>query len=283
MSWLFSRALVEEFSAVTCSDGEPFAQLNVMPTPHKFWHSDKTMEPSDLSQFGLTCAALTQSRGEGLLTSFLAAFPARTSASPARALASLVREAASGRKWSGSVASFDPISSGWRTAQPSLFAGLSESSPTWPRFGMTADGWCWALPTSELRIAESDSGCLLPTPTASSYGSCQGGSAGRDGQKNRPSLQTMAKRALWPTPTSVSGHNVGRLDEWGGSRSRAVMRTLVSTEEIGGPLNPTWVEWLMGWPLGWSDCAPLETAKFQRWQQQHSPLSALNSTEDIAA
>lgn len=26
-----------------------------------------------------------------------------------------------------------------------------------------------------------------------------------------------------------------------------------SGTEVGGQLNPTWVEWLMGWPLGWTD------------------------------
>jgi len=27
----------------------------------------------------------------------------------------------------------------------------------------------------------------------------------------------------------------------------------------GGKLNPTWVEWLMGFPLGWTDLEDLET------------------------
>jgi hypothetical protein len=31
---------------------------------------------------------------------------------------------------------------------------------------------------------------------------------------------------------------------------------------VSGPLNPTWVEWLMGWPLGWTDLEPLATAKY---------------------
>lgn len=38
----------------------------------------------------------------------------------------------------------------------------------------------------------------------------------------------------------------------------------------GGQLNPTWVEWLMGWPIGWTDLKPLETDKFRQWLRSHS-------------
>ena len=37
---------------------------------------------------------------------------------------------------------------------------------------------------------------LLPTCSAVRYGSNQGGATGRDGQKNRPSLDTMASSGL---------------------------------------------------------------------------------------
>jgi hypothetical protein len=40
-------------------------------------------------------------------------------------------------------------------------------------------------------------------------------------------------------------------------------------DQIGGQLNPTWVEWLMGWPLGWTDCAVSATDKFREWCQSH--------------
>lgn len=30
-----------------------------------------------------------------------------------------------------------------------------------------------------------------------------------------------------------------------------------------GPLNPTWVEWLMGWLAEWTDCELSATVKFQ--------------------
>jgi site-specific DNA-cytosine methylase len=79
VSWLFSQALVEEYSAGTSLAGEPSSQLNVMPTQHKFWRNDKMMDSFDLSRFGLTLQLLTDAHGAELLTSFLAGFPAKTS------------------------------------------------------------------------------------------------------------------------------------------------------------------------------------------------------------
>lgn len=35
----------------------------------------------------------------------------------------------------------------------------------------------------------------------------------------------------------------------------------------GGPLNPAWVEWLMGWPVGWTDLAPLDLSRFTDWMR----------------
>ena len=31
-------------------------------------------------------------------------------------------------------------------------------------------------------------------------------------------------------------------------------------DQVGGNLNPMWVEWLMGYPTGYTDLKPLETA-----------------------
>ena len=40
-----------------------------------------------------------------------------------------------------------------------------------------------------------------------------------------------------------------------------------------GQLNPSWVAWLMGWPIGWTDLKPLETDKFRNVQPWHSIFS----------
>lgn len=78
-----------------------------------------------------------------------------------------------------------------------------------------------------------------PTPTASSYGSNVGGAAGRIG-KVRRSLGAEVKQ--WPTPTARDGHRAG-YDKPGRPLS----------ERARGPLNPPWVEALMGLPMGWTD------------------------------
>lgn len=33
----------------------------------------------------------------------------------------------------------------------------------------------------------------------------------------------------------------------------------------GGQLNPDWVEWLMGWPIGYTDLKLLAMDRFHRW------------------
>jgi hypothetical protein len=174
---------------------------------------------------------------------------------------------------------------------------------------------------------EHGSSPLLPTPTAVDYGTNQGGEMGRIGPE-RPSLEHMARRNLWPTPTAkdcdASGsrntetsnahagtsltdavrQDGGRGRTWStptkrdaeslakvtrgaGSRARGQERieplaVQVATEErrswaspaardyrsgrgrspnghtpqlpeqIGGNLNPDWVELLMGLPRGWT-------------------------------
>jgi DNA (cytosine-5)-methyltransferase 1 len=68
--------------------------------------------------------------------------------------------------------------------------------------------------------------------------------------------------ALWPTMTANGMGSTGH---------RALLDKRISSGDItpdekrqmtaghGGRLNPTWVEWLMGFPLGWTDLEDLET------------------------
>jgi len=78
-----------------------------------------------------------------------------------------------------------------------------------------------------------------------------------------------------PTPTASDWK--GPNFSGSGSASTRGLATVVATlgtqetqETQKAALNPAWVEWLMAWPIGWTDCAALGTDRFQEWLQQHS-------------
>jgi len=254
MSWHCSRALVAAFSAATCSDGARSVPSSSTPTPVAFYWPDKTTEHSRLSRFGMTSEPLTADHGEALLTWFLAASRARTSALQARETVWTESEAGSGRKWLGSLAKFDHDSRSWRTAQRSLLGDSEEFLETWPRWGSMRNGECSERTMWAPHMNASASG-LWPTPVADDTGSrskkyAQGGTP----------LSLAVK--IYPTPTTI-GMN-------GGSNSRKAVANRGDEPLHIGPLNPEWVEWLMGWPIGWTALEPLEMARFREWQQQHS-------------
>ena len=75
----------------------------------------------------------------------------------------------------------------------------------------------------------------------------------------------------WPTPrtSDANGHSNPRIQKLrDGIPTPHQLREAVAVE-VTGQLNPTWVEWLMGWPLGWTDLKRLETDKYQQWLQLH--------------
>ena len=385
MSWLFSRALVAAYSEATCSDGARSALSSGSPTPQAFLPPDRMTAFSRPSRFGMTFKPLTDDLGAAVLTWCQEASRARTSASPAREQASTEPAAECGVTWRASLARFDPATSSWRTAQPSLLEDWGESSVTWPRSGMTAGGQCWELPTLEHRISGTGSGLRpdgvktfhtpntngldggsnsrkalakraeWPTPRAGNPGSRPNGKGGKvlaEEVEIAAGLRQRGER-MWPTPTAsampcegtqrimrkkwlagelsleeasaIAGRDVrkaqGKVPEmwptprasendqgrkadgmmdgessWkaqgrGATLTTAVLRWTTPTAhnaketnapsendrntptlaaQVGGQLNPTWVEWLMGWPLGWTDLKPLETAKSPSAPQQHS-------------
>jgi hypothetical protein len=56
---------------------------------------------------------------------------------------------------------------------------------------------------------------------------------------------------LYPTPRAQSANGPS---DTATRQGGADLQSVVSNEaDIGGQLNPTWVEWLMGFPIGWTD------------------------------
>jgi DNA (cytosine-5)-methyltransferase 1 len=66
----------------------------------------------------------------------------------------------------------------------------------------------------------------------------------------------------WPTPRAQNGEPRNAKVWRRPDGEPQNLENAVASEDpaaIGGSLNPTWVEWLMGFPLGWTDLGPSET------------------------
>ena len=265
MSFIYSRALVEEFSQANCSGTDVSALLSSSPT-HKpcLWH-DKTTGLSPLSRFGMTCAPLTESHGAALLTWFVGDSRVRTYQLPGMVPASMASAPVSGEKWPESSVRYDPSTSSWKTHLCLWEEGLPWSSVTLPSWGMTRSGFVYQHPTAERPISGTDSG-LWPTPTV-----CGNYNRPYPGKQSGYGLATAVR--TWPTPVASmsKGSSPASLTRKSGAdRSNDRLDHAVMASD-GGQLNPDWVEWLMGWPIGHTDLKPLATGRYREWLQQHSP------------
>lgn len=263
MSWHFLQGQEAESWEGDSLDGAPPALLNLMPTPAACCCNGKRMDCSNDSRYGTTCAPSTAAHGGGGSMLSAADSHAPTSAQPGKAQASTERPAAFGWKWPGSFAKWDRSSCSWRTRQCSLLGGLDVYSEIWPRWGLMQDGECLEQTALGLRMNGRGFG-LWPTPRAN-----DGEKRGNFDTKNpRNGLPAAVKRYMTPTAsigTKCGGRHNGKADTLASQIAELEGMEQTST----GQLNPTWVEWLMGWPIGWTACAALETDKYQEWQRLH--------------
>ena len=131
---------------------------------------------------------------------------------------------------------------------------------------------------------------MWPTPQAENF-------RGRGGnRKDEMGLDRMVK--MWPTPKgSPSGPDFARMNrdgsggddlataiarnfptpkqrDWKGKTQRgahAPMDGICNFLDVtGGQLNPDWVEWLMGWPPGWTSLEPMAMEVFKQWENNGS-------------
>jgi len=193
------------------------------------------------------------------LTLFAAAFPVSRTASPVAVLP-VPTTAISGRSSLDSFASLNPDGS-WRKtcqgySQVTLDGSLATFSGTWPRSGMTVSGTAYQrVPLAPLTDATACGS--WPTPCAEDAKNVPY-QKGRNGTRY---LMLGGAAQLWPTPTSRDYRSdQGRQsdDELYGTKGRPLPRV------VGGQLNPTWVERLMGYPTERTACAVSATRSSRR-------------------
>jgi hypothetical protein len=260
------------------------------PTPAKSWLRAWKKGGWMRRLFGRICEPSTAARGVASWISSLAATRASRSVSPANDSEQMTLDTC-GLTSPAFFASARPLLHSLKTCVGTCLSACEKCAQSWKT-------WVTALTrrSSERRksarpTAASESSSW-PTPTALSYGTNQGGAAGRTGPV-RPSLETMAKQ--WPTPNVPNG---GRLNsrhevESSGSTekgkrqisleasarywstptardwkdgacadSKAPTNALLGRQDLRTPmagapglvLSPLFVEMLMGWPIGWSAC-----------------------------
>ncbi|KKL05680.1 hypothetical protein LCGC14_2603620, partial [marine sediment metagenome] len=109
----------------------------------------------------------------------------------------------------------------------------------------------WPTPTATER--ENDT---TATPSEKSLRRYQDGEIKRVRKTRSPTLTTAVK--MLPTPTARDYRSPGTPERLARAKQES-SRGQPLTETVGGQLNPTWVEWLMGFPLGWTALEPSET------------------------
>jgi hypothetical protein len=152
---------------------------------------------------------------------------------PARTFPALARE----RESTGSEAGC-----GWR---------WRESSVRWDR-----DSCSWRTRQCSLFEGLTSSSVIWPRWGSMRNGECS--------ERTTPELPTKDKGSgLWvPTPQAHNAKEGAYPNEY--ERNTPSLAT-----HAGGLLNPTWTEWLMAWPLGWTDLGVLATDRFQQWRRSH--------------
>ena len=220
------------------------------------------------------------------LTLFAADSLAKTSAKPGKAPAWLARDRACSTNCSESFAWWDRNTSSWKTSQRSLTEEWTTFSERWPRQGMTRNGRAYRQRLWVPAISVIGGGAL-PTPKAGD------GERGRDKARARPDLKgrelaTVLQDQL-PTPRTCSAmaapvNSRGNLEgerfpnletvigrqlltpcasDWKGrtnwvAAGRNGPQRLADSVPTGGGmyLNPSFVEEMMGFPVGWTDLKP---------------------------
>ena len=139
-----------------------------------------------------------------------------------------------------------------KTYQPFDLKGLPWSYRISARSGIALNGIAYPLVPLARLTAVTGSGSW-PTPTA------------RDHKDTGPNVdwEKVASRGnlagavmMFPTPTASDNRDRGHLGMPAIQRRQSKGKQLnlsMVVSRTSGALNPAWVEWLMGYPTGWTD------------------------------
>jgi len=169
-----------------------------------------------------------------------------------------------GQRQSIPFAWYDQSTHSLRTSQASLLQDTCpEYSQTWPKQGMMQGGRCWVQTMWEPDTGVRDCGywptpntmdCLKPKSEEALLREKTVTRVGRTQPANlRDCVSNMKK---WATPSICGNYNRKGASKTSGDG--------LATQEQG-QLNPSWVEWLVGIPIGWSSLDPITELIWLDW------------------
>ncbi len=138
-----------------------------------------------------------------------------------------------------------PPSCSSRTSPGCALPGCVRCWVTLPSSGTMRSGIVSALPRSARRTAASASS-FLPTLTAQDWKSGASNLHWKGGRPLSEVVRLYPQRGMWPTLTVKGNYN----RKGASARSGDGLATAICRGQSPGPLNPTWCEWFMGFPLG---------------------------------
>ena len=177
---------------------------------------------------------------------------------------------------------YDLPTSSWKMSQASFLeemeSGSEQSLQTLPREGMMLSGNVYQLPKLVVDMSAIDGGCLrgVPTPTAQDNNQVRGVGAAAHHPNRGTTLGGWAR--MLPTPVAHEVRLGYQRRHAGAKGTQESLTTVIVNMEGGrekaiGQLNPFWVAWFMGWPIG-HICSKLwGTDKSLSKLQQHSQSS----------
>ena len=272
-----SQGPEEAFSLTSYLDTLRSERARLNPTPETCSSNVSVTEHSPASPSGTTLTPLTERRGEAQLTFLQEGSPAKTSvrrvAEPE--LPEAVRDY--GKSMHESLERCGLSLSLPKTHLSCALGDLELSSKIWPSWGIVLAGELSELGTLVRPIKESVCG-FWPTPRSCSAMTATITPENSHNPKRFRNLETIVGRRTWPTPQASDNRDRGCMEDPVVKRRIKIgkqvgLTTQVKQTKQSGSLNPMWVEWLMGWPVGWTDLKPLETDKFRNVQPWHSALS----------
>ncbi len=143
-----------------------------------------------------------------------------------------------------------PQARDWKGPQGRAYSGETMDLPgavMWPTpHGFSQDGRSNGPSGNELGRAVNQSLRNVPTPTSRDH---KDGSA--QSCANVPTNGLLGRAVHYYTPTARD-HMPSHSEEYIAEKKSQGQGMGNLNDQIGGSLNPTWVEWLMGFPLGWT-------------------------------